>query len=313
MLTTTQAINAQWCRKNWHLLNPNELNDGRWVVSVNAKTDPLYAPVWSVLSDGSEEAVSTSDYVSVAGASAFRPKIGGLPVFLASDTKAHSLQMPADNRLDFELHPSDQGYPTDPVQVRHRSEVIAQQTFAFGIDLWVSWSFRINQYGGLDVPGNYSICGQWHMSDVDRPGRPPPFSFNFSNGKLQIFATSDSDVDDDGNGVFKTRYTAPSKFGEGQWRSIVAKVKMGLSGSADVWVDGVSAYSASIPIGYYNDAVPTVYPELGIYAGDVNHPDVLAAGSQDMMRSAVSKVSYANIEWGSADLTDRIATPLAVA
>jgi hypothetical protein len=75
---------------------------------------------------------------------------------------------------------------------------------------------------------------------------------------------------------------------------------LGQSGHITVWLDGTQIVNADAPIGYYNDdggARALAYPHWGLHQTNVDAPSV---------------IYHANMEWGTADLSSRVDTPLPV-
>lgn len=315
ILTSQDLLNAFWAsRGSGYQLRPFEMNDGRFAVSTNVLNDPRFSSISAILAGGSVEDITTAQYTgSLAAADAiYAPKINSKKM-LPFAAAQWSLSAPASNRQRIELRSGDQGNSGDPVGVRHRCELISSgNRFSDGATLWNSWAFKIHQYGGLDVPGNFTICGQYHATDLVF-GRTPPFSVNFDDGRLQIWTTSSAALDGGGDGVLQTRYLGAGQLSTGVWHYLVTKHIFGSSGTLQMWLDGSQIINlTSTPFGYYGDASPSVYWQYGLYGGDYDHPNIIAAGTEDEMREAVSIVEYANMEWGTTDLTDRILNPLAI-
>lgn len=224
-----------------------------------------------------------------------------------------SVALPQENIFRFEILPGDQGAASDPAGVRHRSEMICLDMFDFDVTFWVAYSWRLLDDSGPKVPGNFTIAGQWHGRDPVFGRRPPIVAMLNSAAKLRIQTASSDELTQGGDGIVIDRYTAPTAVPVGVWQPRVQEIKFGQHGVLHWWENGVNILDIDDgPIGYYGDAIPQCYPHQGIYTGDVNHPDVVAAGGSAAMAASRTIIEYANIEIGTADLTARILNPLPI-
>lgn len=346
-LTPAQVINCAWKSEgSYWVLRPINMVDGGFAVSLECLVDPKYMEIWPILSQGTtvditnwftQYASQFEHHVRYYDGYEYKSRIDGKIVSVMSDKRyQRCIQSPADNRRIFDIRSGDQGEQNDPVFNRHRCELTSGTTlYALGADTWYSCSFKIYSapsgvpMGILDIDGAYAITGQWHGNDA----KTPPVSINFSLGRIGIWTTSSNALSDGSNGTLIQRYRAASKMTMDVYHTIVMRVKTGDQTTAiiQLWIDGVLVLSMGPSgfadgvctggIGYYAlGAGFSSYFNYGVYCADKNHPDVLAwdvanpAGpsASNRVRDAITKIEYANEEWGTTSLLGRVTTPLPV-
>lgn len=331
-LTPAQFLNAQFpCRRyrngrlTPHQLIPRKSADGtKLCIGSNALVDPAYEDARAILQGGTVENVAS--YSGTEVFTEYRHEVNAKSMLVRSDGKSHSITAPASNQLDFELHFGDQGDQADPVGNRHRSELVAVSPFSGTPTLWAAWAFKVRRMGVLALPGSFGVVGQWHGVDPGA-GRTPPFQFNIGEGKLRVYTSSSL-------GELVLRYAGSVALVEEQWYQTVVQFIPGASGTLKVYLDSVAICNFSpgggnaIPLGYYLDASPGYNFQGGLYKCDRLHPDLqaqIALGNltqsqidlSDLVGNvpggavAGSSVRYANMEFGTTDLSARILTPIA--
>lgn len=282
------------------ILRPRALSDGRYALNEAVLSDLAHAAKLSILSAGSIETPAAGLYLNAADFEFITGDAGKRLKINCADT-SWAVQSPAAGVLRFELRSEDIGDPADPYHVRHRSELVGNANmFNASVDVWQSWSMRLrgDQSWRSDTPS--VIATQWHSVDNDATGsRAPPISMQFTSGNEMYFATRSDALYETG------RTGATVKRWQGLipdvdvWRRVVTRTRFGASGQLDLYVDGAQvAALTGVPIGYYNDAGPLAYMQFGIYR---------------QWKDNTMIVEYANQEWGTTSLFDRVANPLAIA
>ncbi len=340
-LTNKDIINIQRIADipAYRRLRPLELTTQRgWAVGLNAKNITDYTALSDIAAAlnaaATLDVVTATDYVGGNGAnnSKYWVKIDTRKMFFTCDTRyQRSIQAPSDVRQVFNVISGDQGLASDPVNNRHRSELNGGDvTFTGGTELWLSSGLKVNSMGILNVPGAFAITGQWHGNDE----KTPPLSFNFKDGKPGIWTTS-SALLNGVNGVLVERWRASTAWVEDDQHYVVIRMKTGDETTAilQVWIDGVLVLSlgpggvgggfadgvCEDGIGYYLIVGNATYFNYGLYCADYLHPDILqydidhpGAGASAAARAAVSEIEYANVEYGTTNLSDRILNPLPI-
>lgn len=279
-------------------LIPRRLLSGKWAVPESVLTDPNYSNYAAALTGSETGTVVEADFPAAGSPAANTLTVNGKTVTVAADTEPHSLQKPYADTFLFDLRQGDVGDAADPAGVRHRTEVISvADRFPRDQEIWQAWSTRIVTDDGFKVIGPTLFClpMQWHSVDPVF-SRSPILVLNYGQNVRTVETRSSAALDGDGNGVGQVRYSSALP-PVAQWEHYVAKFTMGASGHLSFWINGVSVYSGDIPLAYYADEGDLAYLQWGLYGSDIAQP---------------SAVYTANMEWGTTDLTARIATPLAV-
>lgn len=207
-----------------------------------------------------------------------------------------SLTRPRDGRdlFRFELRVGDEGSPSDPGGNRQRSELQSRKEIheiPFGQEFWQAWAFK------PDIEQASSICGQHHSYDTG-PSRSPNLEFRVEAAAFKIRTRSDNAADGavGTHESFVDRYSTTA-LALNTWHLFVVRLIYGALGELQVWKDGVEIVNlTATPIGYYGDANGP-YPQFGMYR----------------VSSALTHICwYANMEWGTASLLDRVANPLPI-
>lgn len=294
VFTAEQAANLIW-RSQFQdaLLAPRRLSDGRYALPESVVDDRRFALYRHLLTQGTVEADAGLTFV--AADADFRIDQGGQPMYLSAGNVGHAFGIPAPNVYRFELRQDESGYGGDPANGNRRAELVsAGERYSAGQTIWESWSMVIGtQRAGFGTPDNLGIVHQWHSVDTTT-SRSPIFGIGLTGGMLNVYTRSDL------HGATRDdHYTTPAP-ASGVVLNFVVAGKLGASGHLNVWINGIQVVNVDTPIGYYNDdagARALAYPHWGMY-----------------MRNAptVNVLFHANVEWGTSDLSARIATPLAV-
>lgn len=275
-------------------LQPRLLTDGRYALPEYLVSDPAFQSKVAALRAGTIMSLSEADYVADTRLGII---VNGQGHFLALDRKPWTFTVVAANVHRFELRQGDQGYDESSPERLHRAEIIAADVPNHGTELWQAYSLKLGAGPAFTVDGQ-CYANQWHGYDADVGySRAPPLSFDYGNDMFRIWSRSDADIDPDTLwGVSVLQYQAASPTRD-VYSNIVINVKFASSGFLRVWINGVQVVNYTGPIGYYLDA-HGAYPQWGIYARQAPNCPVM---------------TYANMEHGTADLTDRILNPLPIA
>jgi hypothetical protein len=299
-LTFEQAVNVRYRSTKGHALVPRRLADNsHYCVPDAAATDTSHAAVSSVLGAGTTVTPVAADF---AADTEFTGAFGSRLVTHSSAKVARALSSPAPGVFRFELQANDFSSLSDASSNgNRRSELTDKVSFSAGDEVWQSWSFVVGaQHDGLLPTGSQGIIMQMHSVDDHVPvGRTPPLTVDCSEGLVKLITRSSAELSTDGySGVLKLRWSDALP-AVGVVTNIVLHSIWGASGHLDAWVNGVSVFSGDIPLGYYAEApaMPLATPHYGLYTH--------AASTTDVMY-------LANLEWGSADLSARVSSPLPV-
>lgn len=280
-------------------LEPVKLSDGRYAVSEATISDRRFALFRTQLSAGTVEANSG---LTTAGDNDLYVPVDSKSLRVFSAEKDYAIATKATGVFRFETRSGDFGYSGDGANNNRRSEMVASGfTYGAGETLWVSFSFVVGpDHVPFDpagaVNGQHNIIHQWHSVDTTN-SRSPVCNIELNSGNLEVNTRSDSTGSGPTNKVVHYNSARPT---DGTPHSVVISGLLGQSGHLNVWLDGAQILNLDTPIGYYNDdagARDLAYPHWGIYQKNVDDPAV---------------VYHANIEWGTTDLSARIAAPLTV-
>ena len=274
-------------------LVPVRLTDGTYALPSDVATDPAFAALAEAIAQGQAEPDTALSY---ATDDHFYMTIGGEVLRLANATQPYALTVPAPGLYRFEVHANDWGDPVnDPAHATRRCELVSNlTTYSAGQTLWESWSTVIGaQHAGFERPNNLGIIHQWHSVDTDTV-RSPVLVVAVVDSQLVIATRSDAT-----GSTPQTVYTAPAP-APGTVMNFVVCGLLGAAGQLKVWLNGAQIVDVATPIGYYHDddgARALAYPHWGAYMTNLHTVDV---------------VFHANLEWGTSDLSARIAAPVGV-
>lgn len=159
-----------------------------------------------------------------------------------------------------------------------------------GVTLWGAYSFAIEP----GLPGSPdAYIGQLHQTtETGYSALDPPFAFHLVGDTLKIDTRTDNGSPPSGNPSAVTRYSF--KPARGRWYNVVFKIKIDPAGTGllSVWIDGVQVVNlTSIATGY--NSVGN-YWKFGVYR---------------TAETVTFAIRYANMEFGTTDLTARITAP----
>lgn len=296
VLTAQQAANLRY-RATFPdaVLAPVLLTDGRFGVSDAALTDPRVAQYRHLLKQGAIEDQSTLTFLP---SDPYKITLSGRECYLSAAATAHAFGIPATNVYRFEIHRGESGYSGDAANGNRRAELVAGATsadrYGSGETLWVSFSFVVGPaHATFDTGGTLQLLHQWHSVDSGT-ARSPVLGVSVDGGNLRVYTRSDST-----GSTAQNHYTV-ARPTDGVVHNVVISGLLGASGHLNVWLDGAQVVNVNTPIGYYNDdagARDLAYTHFGMYQNNSVDPTV---------------VFIANPEWGTTDLSARVASPLAV-
>lgn len=306
--TPESASNLRYHGSGSAKLEPVRLSDGRYAYSESALTDRRFAVQRPLLKAGSVEDDSTltflgAEEINDVDSGVIRLTIDGHACYLSAEMAAHAFSIPATNVYRFELR-KDEANWYDLANNNRRSEIgmfNSVESFAKGETVWWSSSFVIGpDHEPFDAGGtNHNALVQWKPMTFPVNGGHPVMVANLSGGNFEIYTRSD-DAAPPNNKV--THYSAPRPV-DGTVHNLVLTATLGEqtidSGHITVWLDGAQIVDADTSIGHYNEPNTTEYmfTRFGMYQTNVPSP---------------CTIYHANPEWGTADLSARISTPLAV-
>lgn len=292
-------------------LHPILLDDGRYALPEQVLTIDAYQDAHAILDEWDTETITTADYEPTptgSGSQRMLFAIGDGRYFHVG--RRASLTMPDTDVFRFELQPNDfggefdwgwGGSSEDPADSsdrnKRRSTLVS---YSEGIEFtdeetaWVSFCLILGDTPGFATAEWATIMSFGSTEGADVSG---VFSITLPGGDFIIRTRSSADTWSSGSGKPISHYTgtAPAK---GVKTYIVLQITFGEEGHLNAWVNGSQVVDEDTPIGYY--ALPHTYlgrPQFGVYENNQSSTDV---------------VYIANMEIGSADLSDRIASPLSV-
>ena len=281
-------------------LHPMALADGRYALPESV----LYAAAHDLLSGWATETPAPGAYLpeQVPIAPFFTARIGGRSYYPTRGIGG--ITEPAANVFRFEVKANDADSLSDSQGGSRRRELVCTNTGrGVGAEtVWIAFSVIRGPSDGMVpvVNGSWGLIHQWHSVDKGVP-RSPVLAVDYSNNQLSIFTRSSANTSN-GNGVAVRHYTAALP-AVGVVKHFVIQSTFGEFGHLNVWINGLSAVNADVPIGYWTDLTDGSgrtelgYPHWGLYQKNHSETDV---------------VYIANPEWGAADLSTRITTPLPV-
>lgn len=215
------------------------------------------------------------------------------------------------NFTNFTLVQGDVAPRDNPVTQR-RAEIRSQAPLApYSTPIWTSFSIRLNKR----MERSYCIAGQWHCaSDTGDQQRYSPdlslvLAVHPTGTWAQVTARSDGGIADYASETrpptfIENNLGAPTPLVTGAWYNVVISSTFSRSGGGSVrwWLNGteISDPDARIPVGYSRvEGLAFMY---GAYTSGTN------GDTADSQRNKVD-LDYANVEFGTGDLSDRIKRP----
>jgi hypothetical protein len=192
---------------------------------------------------------------------------------------------PSGKIYRFEIREGDQR----PGEDRDRSELSgSEHKYPNGTELWLSYSFLHEP--GAPLVDEWNNMGQWHAGS----GSPVVTFKMHDEGQFAVWTRSGSS----GDHVDAVRYQM-TDFQRGRWYGVVQRLRFDPDGSdaiVQVWMDGVLVVDVQGEPVSYTDSTET-YWKFGIYRE----------------ASAVTQaVRFANFEFSTTSLADRIDAPLPI-
>jgi hypothetical protein len=209
------------------------------------------------------------------------------PEFALHDWNIRRATDTATDVSRFEVRPGDQWEEDrDSGENKERSEFDGYgKRFAYGTDIWGAYAFFIEP--GADYRSAWTGIGQMIGS------KARPFHIHFETGKLIIYSEN---IPAGAGPVIAPRYSGP--LSRNMWHKVVFHLREGDSdsGRLEFWCDGEEIVDFTGPIGSVGNQA---FWKFGIYRGygPISTPFA---------------IQFANMEIGNADLTARIANPLAI-
>lgn len=180
---------------------------------------------------------------------------------------------------------------------RIRAELQCTTKETFDTDVWVSYAVKIAATPSLQ--SDYLVIGQFHATeDLGDFEGYPAFELNLNSDGLSIYTATVAEASRP-TSYGRTLRASGLSFPLDQWNNIVIRVKFNFSGAAElaVYINGEEIVDLSgISIGM-NDTVGP-YWKHGLYWGPETAEQTIVG-------------LFDNLEIGAADLSARIAIPLA--
>jgi hypothetical protein len=180
---------------------------------------------------------------------------------------------------------------------KRRAEVVSMAQMPYDQDVWLSLPFKVN--GSLTVPGAWGIIWQWHYltAPTDAIAMSPMFPLTLGLGNtIQAETRSATAANPTTQPTPVTRWTG--NYVPRKWHRFVARIQFSKTGGGKLgmWFDGAEVYAyQDTPIGYNKTTGPQAH--WGFYG--VQSDDVIV-------------IERTNVEFGTADLSDRILNPLPI-
>lgn len=202
--------------------------------------------------------------------------------------------------------------PRDNPVTQRRAEIRSQVPLGpYSTPIWTSFSIRLNKR----MERSYCIAGQWHCaSDTGDQQRYSPdlslvLAVHPTGTWAQVTARSDGGIADYSPETrpptfIENNLRAPTPLTTGAWYNVVISSVFSRSGGGSVrwWLNGIeiSDPDARIPVGYSRiEGLAFMY---GGYTSGIN------GDTADPQRNKVD-LDYANVEFGTGDLSERIKRP----
>lgn len=196
------------------------------------------------------------------------------------------------DQMRFEVRNGDQ-WASDSSSVNRAELDGFPAEYPKAVTLWGAYSFAIEP-GAAGSPDAY--IGQLHQTaEAGYTALDPPLAFHLVGTTLKIDTRTDNGTPPAGNPSAVTRYSfTPTR---GRWYNVVFKIKIDPAGTGllSVWIDGTQVVNLTgIATGY--NAVGNYWKE-GVYRN---------------AESVTFAIRFANVEFGTTDLTARITAPKAL-
>lgn len=283
-------------------LRPIQLNDGNFMLDERVLADPDHSDTHLFLQSLPTRSVESSE-ISATGISlkaqgwtpdGYRQDLFNINSHwygLTTPRKAYSFTSSGSAQYRCEIRAGEVGSTFDPVGVRHRVEQYSTDAIPFSTEIWAAYSVAFDSWS------DFIVAGQWRAQEDGGDFLSEPVL------SLQVLGGTDLAVIYCGTAeavhtsqpahVQAWRITCPRSV----WMNFVFRFVLDPFGGGElqVWKDGVEIVDLSeITIGY-NDVLGPRF-KFGAYCDDLG----------------TAVVHYANVEWGTTSLLDRIANPLPV-
>lgn len=304
VLTSQQTAHLLW-RDTFYdaKLRPLRLSDGRYALPESVLTDPRHARWRSLLKQGTTESAGGLTFSPPANGADYSTFVDGKEMYvqIGAPTETYGFpgprlfDIPLENLYRFESHTNNGNESGgDKSHYRRRVELIQpdEDGYSDGQTLWAAWSTILTDQRDGFVGNNGTLIHQWH-GDWASSGPGPVVWLTLDSGNLLI--NSRSDVD---NWVSHQHYSQPFSPTTGTPVNFVVSGLLGASGHLNVWMDGTQIVNVDTPIGgYIEPHTVLAFMQFGIYMDNIRQPDV---------------IYHANMEFGTSDLSARIASPISV-
>ena len=192
----------------------------------------------------------------------------------------------------FEVRSGDQ-WASDSASVNRAELDGFPAEYPASATLWGSYSFMIEpgDVGALDA-----YIGQLHQTtETGYDALDPPLAFNIVGSTLKVVTRTDNGSPPSGNPAGVTRYAFDPV--RGRWYNVVFKVKVDPAGAGllSVWIDGTQVVNLT--------GIATGFNAAGNY---------WKFGAYRSADTATFAIRYANMEFGTTDLSARATSPLAL-
>lgn len=214
--------------------------------------------------------------------------------FFTAENRSYAITAVADNILRFETRAGDHAWTNDESNNYCRSEVSNTERYSKTAVYWWSFSFLVEAGAAMNYP--HCMVGQLHGADVTGFPRQPITAMVLAQDRVR-FRTQYS-TDPQSAGTATHHVPSNDTLSRDVWSNVVIEEKQGTGdGYINVWRDGTQVVNATgINLGYVNDAQGPNF-QCGQYR--TNDGSTLS-------------VRVANFEFGTTDLSARIASPLSI-
>jgi hypothetical protein len=284
-------------------LLPLLLTDGRYGLPDNVVNDPRHANVRTVLRQGTTVADGSVTPVPLAE-QGYALTVDGKKMHLGFASGFNPLrgwpfphhgpfEVVSSTMVRFEARYNDDHLSYDWVNNRRRVELAQGDETGpkMGDTFWTSWSNIFTDKREPLFADNQTVIHQWFHTGIG------PFVYvSLGKGSLEVATKSSAD-----DGAYMSRYSQPFNPATGTPQNFVIRGVLAEAGHLDVWLNGTQIVNIDAPLGFFNDPAPDdpayLHIASGIYQGNVTDRAVLY---------------LANLEFGTTDLSARVAAPLPV-
>lgn len=211
----------------------------------------------------------------------------------ADAAKSYAVQRHANyDQVRFEVRSGDK-WASDSVSVNRAELDGFPAEYPKSVTLWGAYSFVIEP-GAAGSPDAY--IGQLHQTaEAGYTSLDPPLAFHLVGTTLKVDTRTDNGTPPAGNPSAVTRYSFDPV--RGRWYNVVFKINIDPAGSGalEVWIDGTKVVNLSGIATGYNAAGN--YWRIGVYRN---------------AETVTFALRFANVEFGTTDLTARITAPKAL-